>query len=169
MNNYSVIDPRSALPPGDYYIGDPCYVIHDYDWMNALEGTRYFGLFDSDEAMNSGEHKYAPANMRCGVFMVKTNDGKEFLLGASQTKHGDGEYPCEDHGVEIGKCPVDAGLISAIPMEFIKRYGVLDSLGVQYHFKRPFHVHYSDDTGAIKFGNITVLTGDDDEYDPYSY
>jgi hypothetical protein len=122
MNRYSITDPRMNLPAGTYYIGDPCYVIKDEDWMQALNETNFFNLCASPEAVRKRE--FNPKNLRNGAFLYHAKDHDfHYHLAASSTKFGDGDYPCKNNGCEIGKCGVDAGLISAIPVEMIEIYG----------------------------------------------
>jgi len=167
MAKYSIEDPRASLPPGRYYIGDPCYVIKDEEWSDALEGTHYFGLFASGEAATN--RAYNDKHLMNGVFSYHIDtgieDSKSYLLAASSTEYGDGSYNCYDGGCYLGECGVDAGLIAAIPAEMIEEYGTESGLelGVVHEFKRPFTVGYSD--GIISFGDVQVNTGDeDDEY-----
>ena len=36
-----VVEELVTLDAGDYWLGDPCYVIRDEDWMPWLEATDY--------------------------------------------------------------------------------------------------------------------------------
>ena len=74
-----------AVPAGRYYLGDPCYVIRDEDWMPLLNSCDYF-------------------NQPIG-------EVGGFKILAFGTKHGDGCYQ-DQHGNEFG---VDAGLIGLVP------------------------------------------------------
>jgi hypothetical protein len=157
---YKKLDPRIELPAGEYYIGDPCYVLPDEEWLDALESTGYFGLYP-DVSSISNTDRYAPKELQNGVF---SRDG--VLFAVSSTESGDGEYPVEWNG-KIGSCGVDSGDISAIPMEIIDVDAVnadypggIKGLGVIHTFANPFTVQYVD--GTIRFGPVHVLTGDDD-------
>ena len=77
-----------TIPAGRYYLGDPCYVIRDKDWMPLLENCDYF---------------------RNPVGKV---GGHEIL--AFGTKHGDGSF-VDQHKNEYG---VDAGLIGLVPVAY---------------------------------------------------
>jgi hypothetical protein len=80
------------LPPGTYFIGDPCYVFdNDRDTWDRLLTVQGFG------------------------------DGKvvEFeghQLWAASTKYGDGTYR-DQNGAEYG---VDSGMLGAVPIELIE-------------------------------------------------
>ena len=83
------------LPPGDYYLGDPCYVVQD--WEDFLTE---FWKFD-----------------RGGVFKFQ---GK--TCAAFYTKYGDGQYEVVEGA--WGTLPVDAGMIGMIPMSIAGDAGV---------------------------------------------
>lgn len=76
------------LPPGDYYLGDPCYVINE--WEEFLD-------------------KFWALNNRGGVFEYKGEKCAAFY-----TMFGDGQYEVTEGG--FGWLPVDAGMIGMIPM-----------------------------------------------------
>ena len=77
-----------TIPAGRYYLGDPCYVIRDDDWIPLLENCDYF---------------------RNPVGKV---GGYDIL--AFSTKHGDGTYS-DKRG---NKYDVDAGLIGLVPVAY---------------------------------------------------
>lgn len=79
-----------TLPPGEYIIGDPCYVIHEDKWIPWLEDANY--LY---------EERYYVADL----------DGHA-VIGIC-TAHGDGLFE-DQFGREY---PVDAGLIGLVPVE----------------------------------------------------
>lgn len=84
------------LPPGEYYLGDPCYVIRDDgDWKRFLSH-----LGDGEKDTD-------------GV-IIDWNGHKCFVCA---TNCGDGVYD-DQHGNEY---PVDAGMIAAIPIAAVKR------------------------------------------------
>jgi hypothetical protein len=162
MSDYSIEDRTTQLPAGTYYIGDPCYVIPDEQWMEAREETLYFGLFPDPAEMNKGEHNYNPKHLMNGVFRYK-----EWLFAVSSTDFGDGCYPCIDctTGAVLGKCGVDAGMIGAIPIEMVMDFDEDAGLGVEHIFKQSFRLDYVD--GTICFGNVEVITGDDYDEPPF--
>lgn len=102
------------LPAGEYYIGDPCYVIEDWD--------NYLGEFWA--TTNHGA--------RGGMFEF---DG--FTCAAFYTKYGDGQYPFE--GVNL---PVDSGTIGAIPLVLMTQGSELD--GTIVTFNNAFRCYEAD-------------------------
>ena len=126
---------KTALPAGKYYIGDPCYVIEDWDeflaafWAMKEEE----GIFDYDVGT-------------CCVL---------------RTLWGDGSFPCSD-GSMLG---VDAGLIGAVPLILVTR-GDPDQDGTVVEFDKPFACS-SDSDGRLHFGNVSVMTGDEDDNGDY--
>ena len=125
------------LPAGTYWIGDPCYVITP--WTQWLE-DEYFD--------NVGE------------LFFNYND---LTICAMDTEGGDGNYPTNGYG-HVG---VDAGMISAIPLEALKdkKISELENDGFVVKMKRDFTVGYHD--GTIIFGNVEVYTGNLAYEDPY--
>lgn len=79
------------LPPGKYFIGDPCYVFQDATWDRLLD--------QSLDDMQHGE-----------IFEF---EGRQ--LWSHGTPHGDGVYD-DQNGIEYG---VDAGMLGAVPIELI--------------------------------------------------
>jgi len=136
-------------------------VIKDKDWMQALNETNLFNLCASPEAVLQTECN--PKHLRNGVFLYQAkDDDSPYYLAASFTKFGDGNYPCKDSGNEIGVCGVDAGLVAAMPVEMIEKYGHECGLklGVIHAFSEPFDIKYDD--GTISFGSVIIETGDNE-------
>jgi len=127
------------LPAGEYYIGDPCYVIDSDKWHEFLDP---FWALD-----NNG-----------GIF-----DFDGYDCCAFYTLYGDGQYEASN-GAMLG---VDAGMIGAIPLVLCTRGDMsgpgLDGTIVEFH--EPFECARDYD-GLLHFGNVTVMTGDenDDDY-----
>lgn len=86
----------NRLPAGDYYIGDPCYVIND-KWSEFLE------VFWA--ARDLGSATFIFEDVTCAAF---------------NTQHGDGTYTLEPRGDTL---LVDAGIIAAIPGELVSGGG----------------------------------------------
>ena len=91
------------LPPGEYYIGDPCYVIgkghrvavgYRDCWIEFLEETDY--------CRDPNKQEYR---------------GIKFF--ASNTAYGDGCYPAYVKDIGEFSFPVDAGMLGVIPVELI--------------------------------------------------
>lgn len=148
------IEEKQKLQKGLYYIGDPCYIIPDEEWADALDSTRLFNLFkdDSQQDYNLKEDQH-------GVF---SRDG--VLFAASSTAYGDGFYSLSGPGIKGVRCAVDAGLLAAIPL-----YGVtlkqqqeayaLQSRGLAavVQMKGRFTIGYKN--GRVRFGSYSLNTG----------
>lgn len=129
------------MPPGNYWVGDLCYVMHDV-WDEVC------GLFfegRTDHGCNEG------------MFTLK--DGRKFV--SFNTKWGDGSYT----DLAENEYGVDAGLIGCILVSDIK-YGDENSLngGHIHEFNISFFCSggRSDQghgwDGVIKIGHIEIAT-----------
>ena len=165
---YAVLPRSTLLPPGLYYVGDPCYVMQPDEWANILQATGFFNLYEDEESDHLN-----PKHLQHGVF---SRNGT--LFAVSSTAYGDGEYPCMDpEGRIVGSCAVDAGLIAAIPLEMIDLAAVesqytkgIAGLGVVVRMTEEFGIEYFE--GHIHFGDYSVITdgcGIEDEMDYYDY
>ena len=85
-----------TLDAGDYWLGDPCYVIRDEDWMPWLEETDYTNETNLIGKIPGSEHE---------------------AVGFA-TSFGDGVYPFTIDGEEVFELGVDAGMIGFIPVEY---------------------------------------------------
>lgn len=138
-----VLDENTVLmPPGDYWLGDPCYFVPNDDWMTWLHAADY----ENQNNLFAYLHAYP-------------------VLGF-HTKYGDGEYRGTD-GFRYG---VDAGLIGLTPVALnddpYKSYGPDAKLGTKVHFDKPTLCENED--GLMTFGDLVIDTGDwelDDAYD----
>jgi hypothetical protein len=142
------------MPAGEYYVGDPCYVIPDDEWSDLLDHTLFFGLFAS------------PDNMAKDIYNEKANQNgifswKDKLLGVSSTAYGDGGYSSN-----VDKSfSVDAGMIGAVPLELCDPEGLEEvhkyGHGHVMTFDHDFSIEYDD--GTICIGEVEIYTGDRDE------
>ena len=134
------------LPPGKYFICDPCYVLPDDEWSQALDSTGFFGLYKEKGKYNVREHQH-------GVF---SRNG--ILFAVSSTAHGDGVYPVYVNAklVKGVDCSVDAGIIGAIPVGISAVANLDPLLGYIHIFTEPFTIKYHN--GDIIFGDVTVKT-----------
>ena len=82
------------VPPGKYWLGDPCYAVPSDLWMDLLNSCKFF------------EHPIGKVEA----------DGKVHEVLAFGTAYGDGVYN-DQFGNEF---PVDAGLIGLTPVELCK-------------------------------------------------
>jgi len=123
-----------------YYVGDPCYVLGSNDdlWSKICRT-----LWDFDKQDNQSD--------RDGL--VLTIDGVDIIIWG--TAHGDGGYKLTHNKSQIGRCGVDAGLLSFIPT----RLG-FDKLGVLLQ-------ELPDGTpdiegGNMEWGPLAICTSGDD-------
>ena len=142
-------DPKTKLPPGQYWIGDLCYVIQD--------DTKWDQLCDM---IQDDRGKSVTRN----VYTLK--DGTKFMF--CSTAYGDGTYN-DQFGNEYG---VDAGMIGMIALSDIDNHPDNDiGLGHVFTFDEPVYCSYYN--GTLKFGNasknVTIETDEkeapeDDQY-----
>lgn len=130
-----------TVPPGRYFLGDPCYAIADDDWMTLLESTTATTAYFEDQP--AGELR-----------------GHQVL--AFSTKWGDGEY----HDQDGGAYSVDAGLIGLVPEALAVQAGKYDlaTLGRWVEFTAP-ETCTDDKTGLLVFGPVKIDTDPDPEED----
>jgi len=138
---------ESIMKSGTYYIGDLCYVMHDeWDEYCALTIVGPVGNRVAD-----------------GEFTLK--DGRKFA--SYTTAYGDGTYYASN-GASLG---VDSGLIGCILMSDIDQTNCENdvSLGTVVEYTNDFVTYGGRNSdawdGVIHFGDITVHTDADEEYD----
>lgn len=83
---------------GKYFVTDPCYVIPNEQWDEFCEN------------LSKAEEKSKNHSCICTFDM---NGKKAVVFG---TAYGDGEYPVYKNDIFIGRCGVDAGLLSLLPV-----------------------------------------------------
>lgn len=131
-----VISRTVIVPPGKYFLGDPCYSLSQDQWDAVLGSSDYFNQ------------------------PVGKADGHE-VLGFS-TAYGDGEYQ-DQYGNFF---PVDAGLIGLVPEALIvlkggSPVGYRRSLGIWVEFTTP--TTCNNDDGVLTFGKHRINTKDEGE------
>jgi len=138
---------EGILPPGQYFIGDLCYVLGD-KWDEVCDK-----IIDGDKVKE-------------GLFCL--NDGTSFV--SLSTKYGDGLYPSNqiDQLFSVDSGGIGAVLLGGLPEgseEKIKQGALGHIVNFEYHF--PF----SRDDGTLTFGHITINTSEipeeEDEYFEY--
>jgi hypothetical protein len=128
----------TKLPAGEYYIGDPCYVVENWDdylgafWATTDRGARG-GMFDFD-------------GYTCAAFY---------------TMYGDGAYDFE--GVALG---VDSGTIGVIPLVLVTR-GAAEDAGTTIKFTESFTCHEENGRLHFGDHVINTAEEDDDEEEKY--
>lgn len=130
-----------TMSAGQYYVGDLCYVIEEWDDVCSL--------IINDSGILDGEFELP--------------DGRRFAIYG--TAYGDGVYK-DQFGHEY--C-VDSGSIGCILVEDISRkdyVGRIDGFLGHFHtFDKPFQT-YSED-GKLVFGNVRIDT--DPKYEEEEY
>ena len=136
------------LPVGEYYIGDPCYVIAGENWISFLEENDFCRQPD-------------------GEITFRNIDGF-----ATSCYYGDGAYyaAVKDVGNDV-RFDVDSGLLGCIPI------GMIDSLdkvrkdvgesGKFITFAESFYC--AENEGKFVFGNNIVVIDTNFPDDDYSY
>lgn len=134
----AVTQVRVTMPPGDYWVGDLCYVMKE-EWDEVC------GLFFAgrdDHGCNEGG--------------FTLGDGRTFV--SFSTMYGDGCYE-DQYGNEYG---VDAGLIGCIDVRNIAGFNYNNQkeykFGHIFKFTHPFTCTSKD--GLLKFGRIEINTDD---------
>jgi len=120
---------RATVPPGSYFLGDPCYAVPDALWMPLLES--------------------------CSIFEqpIGTVDGTQVL--AFGTAYGDGSYSDQADNT----FSVDAGLIGLTPMALASTHpncAQLESLGLLVTFTSRTVCTSAD--GVLRFGPHRIDT-----------
>ena len=134
------------LRKGDYYIGDPSYVLTEnngHDWEEILRNTLYFGLFETEEDM---ERNHESRTRKDGEFTIDN-----VKIVCYETLFGDGTY----YDNEMREYSVDSGMIAAIPTRLVPNYDET-TLGHIIHFESDFKT--SSRAGILKFGNVVIDT-----------
>jgi len=134
------------MQPGEYYVGDLCYVMKE-DW------DEFCSITIQDHHVFNGEFSLA--------------DGRKFAF--TQTAYGDGSYP-DQYG---NYYDVDAGLIGCIRIEDIRPpmpRPEIERLGNIFTFHHPFEVEGGVENerwdGIIVIGHLLIDTdpkGEEDE------
>lgn len=133
-----------TLPAGRYFIGDPCYVIADSDWIEFCDLS-----FDKN-GPGQGD----------GVLNFR---GHAMLAGG--TAHGDGVY-IDQLGNRYG---VDAGMLGIVPEALwdTKNGNNASDLGVVTSFDVPFVAECC--AGRFNFGGFVIDTDGSDDDDDVDY
>jgi len=130
---------KFTFPPGEYYIGDPCYVIGD----------------DENDEWSEFLDAFPPhPNPSIGWITGIAIKWKDQFVWMDSTMWGDGEYKDQSRNVYS----VDAGLIGIVPFDLCSnKYDNIEELGRIVKFKDHFQV-WRDDDGTFHFGHIRIPT-----------
>ena len=144
------------LTSGQYWVGDPCYILGNrdgYDWDEVLVATGYFGMYKPGHTESSED--YDPE--KCDGYFVlpaRPHETEGVKIFCSSTAYGDGCYP-DQLGNEYA---VDAGLICAFPLDRLVDPPP-NRLGASHRFHADFEAFPCDDDGTIRIGSVQIQTG----------
>lgn len=127
-----------TLPPGRYWVGDPCYFVEDKYWDDFC--TEYFKQDTNQEDV-------------VRVELTSTEMRESIVVYAASTAYGDGEYPEETTGFVFG---VDAGMLGIVRVPDDMPVGEVYEGGV---FEFPSEFEVSTSGTVIRFGHIVINTG----------
>ena len=125
----SNLEHYDKLPAGNYYIGDLCYVVENWEEYHQQffpgEGTeQHIGVFTNSEGVKFANYR---------------------------TAYGDGIYYDE----ERNEYAVDSGSIGCIPVEAIQEP---HALGNVVYFPVEFDCEYIESSGTIRIGDVFIDT-----------
>ncbi len=130
---------EDVMPPGRYYVGDPCYVIDDDEVWSEVCDFMFSGKGNNE-----------------GQFTLK--DGRTLVIYG--TRYGDGTYESN-----LGtRHSVDAGVIGAmLESQCDQKYEHIAELGAFIDFDEPWtHSGSGGDrrnwNGIIHFGHVEIQT-----------
>ena len=130
---------REKLPAGHYYIGDLSFI---------LEGEEY------DELIKKVFPSNDMSQRQSGVMTL--SNGKKFAIFGTMFGY---VFYYDQYDYEYG---VDSGAIGAFPVEDLNEG---HELGNTWSFEEPFECDYEQETGIMRFDDITIhtnlLEGDD--------
>ena len=142
-DRYKDVFKSTELPPGCYYIGDPCYVIGEgkgfNKWHHFLNNTCHHKDVKSDY-----HHEFV------------YNGHKLFM---HSTHWGDGGYVLRDSTIvgqrsnQVADLSVDSGMIGCIPIHLVDRD---DGHGYNNLFHNNFKCSY--EKGTFHIGKYVILT-----------
>lgn len=142
IGSFMLNEEIKSLPSGNYFIGDPCYIVKDELWNDFCTET-----FKNDDG---------------GYFMFK--GVKMFFSG---TKYGDGCYS-DEHGNTYG---VDAGIIGATLLDDRiidkENLGGLSRLGLVVEITKDFTCEAVNEEGYILIERLKIDTGDASDKEGY--
>ena len=129
------------MSPGQYYVGDLCYVLEDR-WNEVCDI-----ICQRNESGNLNEGEFS------------LSDGTKFAV--YRTKWGDGVYQ-DQHGKNY---PVDAGIIGCVAVKNImaESHNAGCALGQVFKFDFDFTTYTND--SIIHFGHVLIDTDPGINYD----
>ena len=125
-----VVEEQITLDAGDYWLGDPCYVIKDEDWIPWLE----------------------ECDFTTETNLVGNIPGTEHEAVGFATSFGDGVYPYSVNGEQVFELGVDAGMIGFVPVEYAPKPR-LEALVTKVTFSRMTTVSWKNGNFSWWGGN----------------
>lgn len=140
------------------WFGDPCYVVPDHMWGSFCDAWQSF----------EKQHEENPDNEqlpRCYVAETRVSNTRFFCWS---TAYGDGSYKLFVDNKEVASLGVDAGTLSAIPVELLDQWRASGDIG---DYERMGHVvdaeHCRGDIhcegGDLFWGDVRLPTGYEEE------
>jgi hypothetical protein len=133
-----------TLPPGEYYIGDPCYAIPDDEWDAFLDAwDEQLGRTNDGDGRSSGIFEF-----------------KGLKVFAGFTAHGDGTFD---------SYPVDSGTFGAVPVALVgdRERKDIENMGLGTFNVYDEEFETDEDEGTFYIGDETIQT--DTCFDDYDY
>ena len=121
---------ETILPPGQYWIGDSCYVIDPSQW------TAFQASIDPESGL--AEHQ----GHRSAVY---------------RTKCGDGGYPDGSNREYSADSGLIAAVAGPLTLKNLQHRPWLSTMGQLIATDRPMHCSASDN-GTLSFGNLQIET-----------
>jgi len=132
------IETQVTLQSGTYYVGDPCYLIEDSDWLPWLEAC----------------------NFRNQDTLVGQVPGKEIRACGFRTAYGDGVYDFEGHNTRsmkydewdvLAQLGVDSGMIGFVESIYTKPQEGTENMVKKVTFEHPCTI-------TCREGNLSWIT-----------
>lgn len=134
------LEEKTITLNGKFWIGDPCYIFPDTEWQ---ELCNLMFPNDSNEAdFNDSET----------VRVVEIEGETCYLFG---TAYGDGVYPLVVDGKMVDELGVDAGMLSVIPMNLVRKRSNGWSKSKQFGVNN-FTIDVKDAKISVKNGDFTL-------------
>ena len=143
----------------DFWFGDPCYVVPDSQWGSLCGNWSAYDKKHQDDA--DFKHHY--------VARVE-HEPTGYVFYVWSTAYGDGTYRIQVNHQEVGRLPVDAGCLSAIPVGLIehwKKSGEISDYEDLGHVvsEENLHGELVCEGGDFFWGRVNLPTGYEEEHD----
>lgn len=143
-----------TIPKGEYWLGDPCYVLNDEDYEELIKEEN--DIKNPSKESNKKNKNFPVLDIGEGCYTVIN---KHHIVSL-YTKYGDGLYEYQEQPISV-----DSGMIGLVPMALVSDVSGIHH-GVRVRLEEDSKINRSED-GTLSFGSIEVYTGDDyeDDYD----